>query len=106
MSHDVCPKCGADVYRTKDTFSGEIWVDFSCTNCNWSAEENWGVATWKAMSDAREDEVVRDNPASPLPPDDSADPPSETGRPWQKAFAGAVFLLIALSLLMFFRSGT
>lgn len=49
---DVCPKCGCVMVQTdKNTFTGEVWREFTCRSCGNIVDVNEGVALWKILHD-------------------------------------------------------
>jgi DNA-directed RNA polymerase subunit M/transcription elongation factor TFIIS len=74
----ICTKCGALMDQTdKDSSSGRVIREYLCRNCGYTDWEDDGVALWKVLHDAREeDEAERaaqaattaaPEPASPFP---------------------------------------
>jgi hypothetical protein len=52
-----CPKCsGRTRLVDKDTSSGRDIREYGCQACGWSHVFDVGVALWKIMSDAKNDE--------------------------------------------------
>ena len=50
-----CLKCGGALYQTgKDTFSGEVWREYTCRSCGHVQEVNEGIAFWKVIHDSTE----------------------------------------------------
>lgn len=53
---DACPKCGGPLYQTdKNTFTGEIWREFTCRSCGHIVDVNEGKALWQILHDDAED---------------------------------------------------
>lgn len=54
MAGENCPKCGGELrFLEKDTSSGEDWRTYGCAKCGEEVRACNGIATWKALSDAR-----------------------------------------------------
>ena len=50
-----CPRCGNELrLEDKDTSSGRDMRTYRCDSCQESQIVDFGMATWKAMSDSRE----------------------------------------------------
>jgi hypothetical protein len=83
----ICTKCGALMDQTdKNTMTGRVIREYACRSCGHSDWEDDGVALWKVLHDAREeDEAERATQAAAnaQPP---AAPPSQTPRTslWQR----------------------
>ncbi len=51
---DTCPKCGGELRQTdKNTFTGEVWREYTCHACGHVVDVNEGTALWKILHDAR-----------------------------------------------------
>jgi len=51
----TCPKCGKEMRMVdKSTMSGDDMRTYRCDPCQKEHIVNFGIATWKAMSDARQ----------------------------------------------------
>ena len=51
-----CPKCGKDmVMIEKSTMTGDDMRTYRCEDCQEEHIVNFGIALWKALSDAREE---------------------------------------------------
>jgi len=49
---DPCPKCGGEFHQTdKNTFSGEVWREYTCRQCGFVLEVNDGQALWQVLHD-------------------------------------------------------
>ena len=54
VSRIDCPKCGQDMrLEEKDTSSGRDMRTYRCSHCQESQIVDFGIATWKALSDSR-----------------------------------------------------
>lgn len=52
-----CPACGAEMTLIdKSTMSGDDMRTYRCDHCQQEHIVNFGIALWKALSDARERE--------------------------------------------------
>ena len=51
-----CPECGTALVVETSSFTGQKMREYECPACHWEHTEDMGVATWKAMSDAYEEE--------------------------------------------------
>jgi acetone carboxylase gamma subunit len=52
---DNCPKCGGELFQTdKNTFTGEVWREYTCRSCGHIVDVNEGSALWQVMHDAAE----------------------------------------------------
>ncbi len=52
---NACPKCGGMLSQTgKDTFTGEVWREYTCKSCGHVEDVNEGIALWKILHDAAE----------------------------------------------------
>jgi predicted RNA-binding Zn-ribbon protein involved in translation (DUF1610 family) len=50
-----CPKCGKEMIRVdKSTMTGRDMRTYRCDHCQEEYIVDFGIALWKAMSDARE----------------------------------------------------
>ena len=55
VSLTQCPRCGAEMFRVdKSTMSGRDMRTYRCDHCQEEHIVDYGIATWKAMSDARQ----------------------------------------------------
>jgi rubredoxin len=55
MPSDTCPKCGGELRQTdKNTFTGEIWREYTCRSCGHIVDINEGIALWQILHDAAE----------------------------------------------------
>jgi hypothetical protein len=55
-----CPKCGKEMIRLeKSTMSGRDMRTYRCDDCREEHIVDYGIALWKAMSDARNGEDTR-----------------------------------------------
>jgi predicted RNA-binding Zn-ribbon protein involved in translation (DUF1610 family) len=55
VSLTECPKCGREMIRVdKSTMSGRDMRTYRCEHCGDEHVVDFGIALWKAMSDARE----------------------------------------------------
>lgn len=55
-----CPNCGKGMQlEDKDTSSGRDMRTYRCDSCQQSQIVDNGIATWKAMSDAREASISK-----------------------------------------------
>jgi predicted nucleic acid-binding Zn-ribbon protein len=71
----ICTKCGALMDQTdKNTMTGRVIREYLCRKCGHTDWEDDGVALWKVLHDAREEDAaeaaanavpVRPEPASP-----------------------------------------
>ena len=53
----VCTKCGALMDQTdKNTMTGRVIREYECRNCGHTDWEDDGVALWKVLHDAREED--------------------------------------------------
>ena len=53
----ICTKCGALMYQTdKNTMTGRVIREYLCRNCGHTDWKDDGVALWKVLHDAREEE--------------------------------------------------
>jgi DNA-directed RNA polymerase subunit M/transcription elongation factor TFIIS len=53
----ICTKCGALMDQTdKDTSSGRVIREYLCRSCGHTDWEDDGVALWKVLHDAREED--------------------------------------------------
>lgn len=51
----TCPKCGQEMRMVdKSTMSGDDMRTYRCDRCQEEHIVDFGIATWKAMSDARQ----------------------------------------------------
>lgn len=56
-SPTACPNCGAEMIQIdKSTMSGNDMRTFRCDPCKQEKVVNFGIALWKALSDARKSE--------------------------------------------------
>ena len=61
LSLTRCPTCGRDMTMTERTsMSGDDMRTYYCGHCRKEHLVNFGVATWKAMADARKADGERD----------------------------------------------
>jgi len=68
MKYDRCPKCGGDIYTEKDSSSGRVMREYTCSKCHWSDFADEGTALWQILSDDREEqEKVRREKAAAKP---------------------------------------
>ena len=105
MTHyDECPKCGGAVLREQNTMTGEKWIAYSGTRCDWWEDVNEGKALWKMLSEAREEQAAREEATADQAPESAAGAATPTAIPWRKLWAVFVFVLLGLSILMFFIS--
>ena len=52
---NTCPKCGGPLYQTdKNTFTGEIWREYTCRSCGHVVDVNEGKALWQILHDDAE----------------------------------------------------
>jgi len=52
-----CPKCGGRTRLIdKDTMSGRDMREYGCRSCGWTHVFDLGVALWKLMSNAKDDD--------------------------------------------------
>ena len=52
---DTCPKCGGELLQTdKNTFTGEVWREYTCRSCGHVVDVNEGTALWQVLHDAAE----------------------------------------------------
>ena len=52
---DSCPKCGGELFQTdKNTFTGEVWREYTCRSCGHIVDVNEGTALWQVLHDAAE----------------------------------------------------
>ena len=50
---DQCPRCGAEMFMVdKSTMSGRDMRTYRCDRCREEHFVDYGIALWKAMSDA------------------------------------------------------
>ena len=57
MAEDLCPKCGGEMRQTdKNTFTGEVWREYTCRSCGHVVDVNEGKALWQALHEANEKE--------------------------------------------------
>ena len=58
-----CPKCGGD-RLTVEKFTGDGYDhrDYFCLDCKYSEDKVMGIATWKAIQDAKDAEQKKDEP--------------------------------------------
>ena len=55
MPDNSCPKCGGELRQTdKNTFTGEVWREYTCSSCGHIVDVNEGVALWQVLHDAAE----------------------------------------------------
>ena len=55
VSLTQCPRGGAEMFRVdKSTMSGRDMRTYRCDHCQEEHIVDYGIATWKAMSDARQ----------------------------------------------------
>jgi hypothetical protein len=53
----ICTKCGALMDQTdKNTMTGRVIREYECRTCGHSDWEDDGVALWKVLHDAREED--------------------------------------------------
>jgi hypothetical protein len=53
----ICTKCGALMDQTdKNTMTGRVIREYLCRNCGHTDWEDDGVALWKVLHDAREED--------------------------------------------------
>jgi predicted RNA-binding Zn-ribbon protein involved in translation (DUF1610 family) len=61
LSLTRCPTCGRDMTMTERTsISGDDMRTYYCSHCRKEHIVNFGVATWKAIADARKSDGERD----------------------------------------------
>jgi predicted nucleic acid-binding Zn-ribbon protein len=74
----ICTKCGALMDQTdKNTMTGRVIREYLCRNCGHTDWEDDGVALWKVLHDAREEDEAEaaaqaatnaaPKPAPPIP---------------------------------------
>ncbi len=52
---NTCPKCAGSLYQTdKNTFTGEIWREYTCRSCGHVVDVNEGKALWQILHDDAE----------------------------------------------------
>jgi hypothetical protein len=101
MTHnDECPKCGGALLREQNTMTGTKWITYSCTRCDWWEDVDEGKALWKMLSEVREEQKAREEATA----DQAPVPPPAPSIPWRKLWAVFVFVLLRLSVVMFFLS--
>jgi transcription initiation factor IIE alpha subunit len=53
---NACPKCGGAMHQTdKNTFTGEVWREFTCRTCGHVVDVNEGTALWQMLHDEADD---------------------------------------------------
>ena len=66
MPDEICPKCGGELFQSdKNTFTGEVWREYTCRSCEHVVDLKEGAALWQALHDDAEN-------AKKSPPADSA----------------------------------
>jgi acetone carboxylase gamma subunit len=49
---DTCPKCSGEMHQTdKNTFTGEVWREYTCRQCGFVVDVNEGQALWQVLHD-------------------------------------------------------
>ena len=51
-----CPKCGTTLDIESSTLTGRKMREYWCPACHWSRTDDLGVALWKVMSEANEEQ--------------------------------------------------
>jgi rubredoxin len=47
---NACPKCGGVFHQTdKNTFTGEVWREYTCRSCGYVVDVNDGMALWQVL---------------------------------------------------------
>jgi hypothetical protein len=55
-TQDECPLCGGAMRQTdKNTFTGEVWREFTCRQCGHVVDVNEGEALWHVLHQASQD---------------------------------------------------
>lgn len=74
---EKCPDCDGKLeFLEKNTFTGRVWREYWCANCERTVSVEEGVALWQVLHDANE--------TSPAP---SQEPPAaerSAPKPWWK----------------------
>jgi len=83
----ICAKCGATMAQTdKNTMTGRVIREYECRSCGHADWKDDGVALWKVMHDASEQDAA-DNLAQSAPnAQPEAASPASSPRPslWQR----------------------
>ncbi len=59
MPEDICPKCGGELFQTdKNTFTGEVWREYTCRSCGHILDVNEGKALWQILHDDAESQRI------------------------------------------------
>jgi len=49
---DICSTCGGELRQTdKNTFTGEMWREYTCRQCGHVVDVNEGQALWQVLHD-------------------------------------------------------
>ena len=55
IAEELCPECGGELVQTdKNSFSGQVWREYTCKACGKIVDVNEGVALWQVLHDAAE----------------------------------------------------
>ena len=70
MPENACPKCGGTLYQTdKNTFTGEVWREYTCRSCRHVVDVNEGTALWQVLHDdveiARQHQILAAKSVNP-----------------------------------------
>jgi predicted nucleic acid-binding Zn-ribbon protein len=82
----ICTKCGALMDQTgKNTMTGRVIREYLCRNCGHTDWEDDGVALWKVLHDAREEDEAEAAAQAATNAAPEATPPSQKPRTslWQ-----------------------
>ncbi|MFZ0338491.1 MAG: hypothetical protein WAL45_10695 [Terracidiphilus sp.] len=83
----ICTKCGAAMHQTdKNTMSGRVIREYECRACGHNDWEDDGVALWKVMHDAREQDEAEAAARAAADPAPEPASPSQNPRTslWQR----------------------
>ena len=83
----ICTKCGALMDQTdKNTMTGRVIREYACRTCGHSDWEDDGVALWKVLHDAREEDEAERAALAAANAHPAAAPPSQSPRTslWQR----------------------
>ncbi len=83
----ICTECGAQMDQTdKNTMTGRVIREYECHKCGHSDWQDDGVALWKVMHDAREQDEAEVAARAAASAEPEPAPPSQNPRPslWQR----------------------